>query len=56
MMTFKNTQEVFEQALQEGRLTRDKAKSNFVARFMYMGTDESGKDLFKNILYRYYIQ
>jgi ABC-type dipeptide/oligopeptide/nickel transport system permease subunit len=53
-MTFKNSQEAFEHAIQVGRLSADKAQAKYAGNYMYMGTDESGRDLFKNIDTRRY--
>ncbi len=53
-MTFKNSQEAFEQAITEGRLSVDRKADNYAGNYMYMGTDDSGRDLFKNIDTRRY--
>lgn len=53
-MTFRNSQEAFEQAIKAGRLSVDSEADNYAGNFMYMGTDESGRDLFKNIETRCY--
>lgn len=53
--TFRNTQEAFEQAIQEGRLSRDRSAANYAGN--YMDTDTSTKpwtDRFKNINTRQY--
>ena len=53
-MTFKDSNQAIEQAISEGRLSADKAQANYAGSYMYMGTDDSGKDLFKNIETRSY--
>ena len=53
-MTFKNSQETFDHAIKVGRLSTDKAQTNYAGNYMYMGTDDSGRDLFKNIETRFY--
>lgn len=53
-MTFKDSQEAFEEAIQQGRLSESATAGNFAGNYMYMGTDESGHDLFKNIETRRY--
>lgn len=44
----------FDQAIKDGRLSRDRAAANYAGNYMYMGTDDSGKDLFKNSCTRQY--
>jgi hypothetical protein len=47
-------QQAFEDAIKRGVLSRDRNKSNFVGRYMYMYTDERG-DSFKHIDTRQYV-
>ena len=61
-MTWKNSKEVFEQAIREGRLSTDKTAPNYAGEFMYMGTVLTGpngnikeQDLFKSIETRRYL-
>jgi hypothetical protein len=54
-MTFKDPKEAFNEAVEEGRLSRDKGAENYVGLYMYMGTND-GKDLFKNIITREYLK
>ena len=49
-MTFKIPYDAFKAAIASGRLTELSAGS-----YMYMGTTETGKDLFKNIISREYL-
>jgi len=61
-MTFRDSKEAFEQAIREGRLSDvpnfkllySSPVKNYAGQYMYMGTDENGRDLFKNILTRKY--
>ncbi len=53
-MTFKNSQETFDHAIKVGRLSDDSKAGNYAGLYMYMGTDDSGRDLFKNIETRSY--
>ena len=53
-MTFQDTMHVFEQAISEGRLSNNPTAANYWDLYMYMGTDDSGRDLFKNIETRSY--
>ena len=61
-MTFRDSQEAFAQAIKDGRLSDvpnykllyGAPVKNYAGQYMYMGTDESGRDLFKNILTRKY--
>jgi len=53
-MTFRDSQAAFEDAIREGRLSTDKTEANWAANYMYMGTNEYGDDLFKNIETRRY--
>ena len=49
-MTFKIPYDAFQAAIASGRLTKLSA-----GEYMYMGTTEAGKDLFKNIISREYL-
>ena len=59
-MTFKDSKKAFEQAIREGRLTAERLDDrlfrlpNYAGDYMYMGTDDSGRDLFKSIETRAY--
>ena len=53
-MTFRNGQQAFEEAIQQARLSENEAAGNYAGNYMYMGTDNSGRDLFKNIETRRY--
>ena len=53
-MTFQPPDQAFEQAIYERRLSRDPKDDNYAGNYMYMGTPESGRDLFKNIETRRY--
>jgi hypothetical protein len=61
-MTFKQAEQAFEQAIDDGRLSRDKTAPNYAGNYMYMGTENTvghgwrvrGRDLFKNIDTRAY--
>lgn len=52
---FRNSQEAFLDAIQEGRLSKNPSDENFVGNYMYMYTDEKGKDHFKHINTREYL-
>lgn len=54
-VTFRDTQEAFREAIESGRLSRDREKENFVGFYMYMGTWE-GMDHFKHSLTRKYLK
>ena len=59
-MQYRDSQEAFEQAIREGRLSDDPKAENYAGRFMYMGTTptapgERPRDLFKDINSREYI-
>lgn len=45
----------FDHAIETGRLSADKTADNFAGNYMYMGQNSAGKDLFKNIITREYI-
>lgn len=53
LVTFKNPDEAFTEAIKAGRLTADTKASNYAGRYLYMGTTH-GRDLFKNIDTRKY--
>ena len=53
-MTFRDSQQAFNDAIKAGRLSEVPEASNYAGRYMYMGTDATGKDLFKNIDSRQY--
>ncbi len=53
-MTFKDSQAAFEDAIRAGRLSTDKAQANHAGNYMYMHTDDDGRDSFKNIETRKY--
>ena len=53
-MTFKDSQAAFEAAIEAGRLSTDKALANYAGNYMYMHTDDDGRDSFKNIETRKY--
>jgi hypothetical protein len=52
--TFRDSQEAFEQAIREGRLSDDRTSPLYAGHYMYMGT-WSEVDTFKHILTRQYI-
>ena len=48
-------QEAFEQAITQGRLSRNKETNNYAGKYMYMGKNSTGQhDAFKNIITREY--
>ncbi len=52
---FRDSQEAFEQAITEGRLSVDPKAANYAGNYMYMHTDPAtGSDRFKNIETRSY--
>jgi ABC-type dipeptide/oligopeptide/nickel transport system permease subunit len=53
-MTFRDSKEAFAQAIRDGRLSVYYESTNYAGAYMYMGTDDSGRDLFKNIETRCY--
>lgn len=53
-MTFRNSEQAFKDAIKAGRLSLSRTQPNWAGNYMYMGTDESGHDLFKNINTRLY--
>lgn len=53
---FKNPKEAFEQAIQEGRLSRTHGAANYAGDYMYMGpTSDMQHDAFKHIITREYL-
>ena len=54
MIHVMDSKRAFEKALESGRLTDDCTMPNWAGHYMYMGTDEEGHDLFKNIDSREY--
>lgn len=54
-ITFRDAEEAFNDAIKSGRLSASRFPANSAYRFMYMGTDAKGKDLFKNIDTREYL-
>jgi hypothetical protein len=59
-MQYRDSQEAFEQAIKEGRLSDDPKAANYAGLYMYMGTTptapgERPRDLFKDINSREYI-
>jgi hypothetical protein len=55
-ITFKAPEQAFEDAIRSGRLSDDKAAHNYAGRYMYMGTDGKGVDLFKHTMTREYLK
>ncbi|KKK86710.1 hypothetical protein LCGC14_2760490 [marine sediment metagenome] len=67
-MTFRDSNQAFEDAIKAGRLSTDRAQANYAGNYMYMGTPEEQdssshicgqscrhvRDLFKNIETRQY--
>ena len=58
-MVFKDSQAAFDAAIEDGRLSTDRAQDNYAGNYMYMGTVGYGErvmgpDLFKNIETRLY--
>jgi len=54
-MTFRNPDKAFAQAIIDDRLSADPAEPNFAGNYMYMCTNDSGRDTFKHILTRRYL-
>lgn len=52
---FKETYQVFVEAIKAGKLSKDSTSELYVEKYMYMGTVE-GKDTFKNIETREYLK
>lgn len=55
MNSYRDPQKVFEAAIKQGILSDDSAQDNYAADWMYMGDDEKGRALFKNIVSRSYM-
>ena len=53
-MTYKEPDMAFDLALSRGRLSTNEDAPNYAGNYMYMGTEEDGWDLFKNINSRAY--
>ncbi len=53
-MTFKDSNQAFEAAIEAGRLSTDRTQANYAGNYMYMHTDDDGHDSFKNIETRLY--
>jgi hypothetical protein len=51
-----DSQAAFNKAIQTGRLSGHPSAANYVGNYMYMGTNEADKDLFKHIDTREYIK
>ena len=54
-MQLRDSTEAFEKAITSGRLSDQQQLPTYAGRFMYMGTTDSGRDLFKNIDTREYL-
>ncbi len=54
-MDFKDSEQAFNEAIMQGRLTTDILSPLYAGKWMYMGTD-NGHDLFKNINTRQYLE
>lgn len=55
MVTQKNPQSAFEQAIADKRLSDHATAWNYAGHFMYMGTLSSGEDMFKHTATRRYL-
>ena len=55
VVTFRNAQEAFSDAIKAGRLSADENSPIYAGNFMYMGT-RNGRDLFKDSLTREYLR
>ena len=54
-MDYKNPQKAFEQAIEQGRLSKNPDAENYAGKYMYMGKSANGQyDAFKNINTRQY--
>ena len=56
MMLYRDHKKAFEDAVQKGRLNRDKASDLYAGNWMYMFPNEHGIDQFKNIITRKYLK
>ena len=54
-MNYNDPQKAFEGAIEKGILSDDIRSSSYAGDYMYMGTNDDSKDLFKNIYDRKYI-
>lgn len=54
-MTFRDSNEAFADAIKAGRLSDFRLAANYAGKYMYMGTNEAGEDLFKHIDTRQYL-
>jgi hypothetical protein len=54
-MTFINAKQAFEEAIKDGRLSKDPKASNYAGYYMYMGTNDNGRHLFKHYDTRIYL-
>lgn len=55
-MEYTNPKEAFEQAIYQGRLSKNPKADNYAGKYMYMGKTPNGQyDAFKNIITREYI-
>lgn len=52
---FKPPKVAFKEAIQDGRLSSDPKAHNYAGQFMYMGTENNGHDMFKDIVTRQYL-
>lgn len=55
MNAWKEPKDAFEQAIEQGRLSRDPLAENYAGEFMYMGPTHDGRYAFKSILTRQYL-
>lgn len=56
MIGCRNSQMVFQAAIEAGYLSAKPGTEKYAGNWMYMGDDEQGKALFKNIIDRSYMQ
>jgi hypothetical protein len=54
-MKHENPQEAFQKAIDSGRLNENENSDFYAGKWMYMFTDESGVDQFKNSNTRHYL-
>lgn len=54
-MTYRDPQETFKAAIKKGVLSSFVNAENYAGKFMYMGHNEQGQALFKNINTRAYL-
>lgn len=55
MTSFREPTKIFDAAIKQGILSDHPDADNYAADFMYMGDNEEGKALFKNIVNRSYM-